>query len=358
MTAKIKENTAEFGARVNYVNNPYPKKMAHIIASDGVLLDDNHSIIRSFEFQAEAKPSVKKPAGHLSLNFALQDKSRLTDELMAEIAEEYMRQMGIADTQFILVRHQDREHDHMHLVYNRVSYRKKTINSGNDWKKSTKVCRSITEKYGLYVAAGKEQVNEDRLKGDAKLRYEMMHKVMDTLKDSGNWDEFKEALHDDGIEARFRYHQKTHVANGVSFTDGKHTFRGSDLDKSLSFRNIEIYFGKEIEANRQHPHTILVHDNETLLPPTVNNVSMPPITNQQRTPQMTNQVVPAEQEQSVGSDDNRVIGNLAEAGIELLLGSQQAPISTGGGGGSDNHGWRDDDRKKDRKNNYTYKRRR
>ena len=88
MTAKIKENTAEFGARVNYVNNPEPKK-AHIIASDGVLLDDNHSIIRSFEFQAEAKPSVKKPGGHLSLNFALQDKSRLTDELMAEIAEEY-----------------------------------------------------------------------------------------------------------------------------------------------------------------------------------------------------------------------------------------------------------------------------
>ena len=87
MTAKIKENTAEFGARVNYVNNPDPKKKAHIIASNGVLLDDNHSIIHSFEFQAEAKPSVKKPAGHLSLNFALQDKSRLTDKLMAEIAD-------------------------------------------------------------------------------------------------------------------------------------------------------------------------------------------------------------------------------------------------------------------------------
>ena len=354
MTAKIKENTAEFGARVNYVNNPDPKKKAHIIASNGVLLDDNHSIIHSFEFQAEAKPSVKKPAGHLSLNFALQDKSRLTDKLMAEIAEEYMRQMGIADTQFILVRHQDREHDHMHLVYNRVSYRKKTINSGNDWKKSTKICRAITEKY---VAAGKEQVNEDRLKGDDKLRYEMMHKVMDALKGSGNWEEFKEALHDDGIEARFRYHQKTHVANGISFTDGKHTFRGSDLDKSLSFRSIENYFDKE-QANNQNLHTILAHDNANLLPPIVNNLSIPSITNQQQTPQITSQVVSSEQEQSTSSDNNRMIGNLTEAGIELLLGTQQAPISPGGGGSSDNHGWRDDDREKDKKNSYTYKRRR
>ena len=357
MTAKIKENTAEFGARVNYVNNPDPKKKAHIIASNGVLLDDNHSIIHSFEFQAEAKPSVKKPAGHLSLNFALQDKSRLTDKLMAEIAEEYMRQMGIADTQFILVRHQDREHDHMHLVYNRVSYRKKTINSGNDWKKSTKICRAITEKYGLYVAAGKEQVNEDRLKGDDKLRYEMMHKVMDALKGSGNWEEFKEALHDDGIEARFRYHQKTHVANEISFTDGKHTFRGSDLDKSLSFRSIENYFDKE-QANNQNLHTILAHDNANLLPPIVNNLSIPSITNQQQTPQITSQVVSSEQEQSTSSDNNRMIGNLTEAGIELLLGTQQAPISPGGGGSSDNHGWRDDDREKDKKNSYTYKRRR
>lgn len=357
MTAKIKENTAEFGARVNYVNNPDPKKKAHIIASNGVLLDDNHSIIHSFEFQAEAKPSVKKPAGHLSLNFALQDKSRLTDELMAEIAEEYMRQMGIADTQFILVRHQDREHDHMHLVYNRVSYRKKTINSGNDWKKSTKICRAITEKYGLYVAAGKEQVNKDRLKGDDKLRYEMMHKVMDALKDSGNWEEFKEALHDDGIEARFRYHQKTHVANGISFTNGKYTFRGSDLDKSLSFRSLENYFDKE-QANNQNLHTILAHDNANLLPPIVNNLSVPSITNQQQTPQITSQVVSSEQEQSTSSDNNRMIGNLTEAGIELLLGTQQAPISPGGGGSSDNHGWRDDDREKDKKNSYTYKRRR
>lgn len=148
MTAKIKENTAEFGARVNYVNNPDPKKKAHIIASDGVLLDNNRSIIHSFEYQAGAKPSAKKPAGHLSLNFALQDKARLTDELMVEIAEEYMRQMGITDTQFILVRHRDKEHDHTHLVYNRVGYNKKTISSGNDWKKSTKVCRAITEKSG------------------------------------------------------------------------------------------------------------------------------------------------------------------------------------------------------------------
>ena len=283
--------------------------------------------------------------------------SRLTDKLMAEIAEEYMRQMGIADTQFILVRHQDREHDHMHLVYNRVSYRKKTINSGNDWKKSTKICRAITEKYGLYVAAGKEQVNEDRLKGDDKLRYEMMHKVMDALKGSGNWEEFKEALHDDGIEARFRYHQKTHVANGISFTDGKHTFRGSDLDKSLSFRSIENYFDKE-QANNQNLHTILAHDNANLLPPIVNNLSIPSITNQQQTPQITSQVVSSEQEQSTSSDNNRMIGNLTEAGIELLLGTQQAPISPGGGGSSDNHGWRDDDREKDKKNSYTYKRRR
>lgn len=86
-------------------------------------------------------------------------------------------------------------------------------------------------------------------------------------------------------------------------------------------------------------------------------ISIPSITNQQQTPQITSQVVSSEQEQSTSSDNNRMIGNLTEAGIELL-GTQQAPISPGGGGSSDNHGWRDDDREKDKKNSYTYKRRR
>ena len=46
----------------------------------------------------------------------------LTDERMRELAAAYMECMGIADTQYIVARHNDTEHPHLHIIYNRVKY--------------------------------------------------------------------------------------------------------------------------------------------------------------------------------------------------------------------------------------------
>ena len=40
----------------------------------------------------------------------------MTDELMAEIAQDYMKQMGLTNTPFIVVRHYDKEHPHCHIT--------------------------------------------------------------------------------------------------------------------------------------------------------------------------------------------------------------------------------------------------
>ncbi|MFR4025552.1 MAG: relaxase/mobilization nuclease domain-containing protein [Alistipes indistinctus] len=57
---------------------------------------------------------------------------------MTQIAREYMEKMNVCDTQYILVRHTDREHPHCHLVYNRVDNRGKAIPDGNDRYRSRK----------------------------------------------------------------------------------------------------------------------------------------------------------------------------------------------------------------------------
>lgn len=152
MMAKIKDNIASFGGRVNYVNNP-KEKNSTILASNGLLLESNRTITESFNFQAAANPRVTNPSGHIAIGFALQDKSKMTDELMTTICLDYMARMGITETQFLLVRHRDKDHDHAHLLYNRVNYDRKTINA-NNFKKNMKVCRELSQKYGLYLSSG------------------------------------------------------------------------------------------------------------------------------------------------------------------------------------------------------------
>ena len=57
--------------------------------------------------------------GHISLDFSAQDKDKLTNVKMVQIAKKYMSKMGITDTQYIIGRHYDKEYPHIHIDFNR-----------------------------------------------------------------------------------------------------------------------------------------------------------------------------------------------------------------------------------------------
>ena len=99
----------------------------------------------------------------LALDMA-EDAPKLTDERMTQIAREYMQKMGITDTQYLLVRHLDQPHPHCHLVYNRVGDHGQTISDRNIKLRNAKVCRELTERFGLHLAPGKEAVWRERLR--------------------------------------------------------------------------------------------------------------------------------------------------------------------------------------------------
>ena len=94
---------ASFAKLVNYVNNP---KKARLIDSKDVRLDNNATIAASMQGQADDKPGrkLKNPVYHISLDFAHEDTPKLTDGLMTEIAREYMKRMGIVNTQYLVCR--------------------------------------------------------------------------------------------------------------------------------------------------------------------------------------------------------------------------------------------------------------
>ena len=84
---------------------------------------------------------------------------------MTQIAREYMQKMGITDTQYLLVRHLNQPHPHCHLVYNRVGDHGQTISDRNIKLRNAKVCRELTERFGLHLSPGKEALDEQaRLK--------------------------------------------------------------------------------------------------------------------------------------------------------------------------------------------------
>ena len=162
MIAKLSKG-GSFSGAVQYIFGP--GKGADCLAGMGVLFKDTPSIIRGFERQAAQNPRVSKPVGHVVLSFSPRDAARLDNRLLLSIAVEYLDRMGIKDTQLIIVRHRDREHPHLHILFNRVGNDGRTISDRNDRYRSERLCKQLTARYGLYFASGKEQVKEFRLRG-------------------------------------------------------------------------------------------------------------------------------------------------------------------------------------------------
>ncbi|MDR2920238.1 MAG: relaxase/mobilization nuclease domain-containing protein [Tannerella sp.] len=106
-------------------------KDAKLLAAEGVLETDVKSIINSFYMQSLLNPKLSKCV-HIPLSFSPDDKERLTDHFMERLAKEYMKAMQIKNTQYIIVRHNNTDHSHCHIVFNRVDNDGKTFSDRNE----------------------------------------------------------------------------------------------------------------------------------------------------------------------------------------------------------------------------------
>ena len=144
---------SSFAGTVGYVI----KEQSRILAAEGVTPPNVRDMVQDFKDQTLLNPRLRNAVGHISLSFSPKDGVRMTDALMLDIAQEYMQRMGITDTQYLLVRHLDQPHPHCHLVYNRVANNGQTLSDKNIKIRNAKVCRTLTEKYGLHLAPEKNR---------------------------------------------------------------------------------------------------------------------------------------------------------------------------------------------------------
>lgn len=338
MIAKIKKGSG-FGGLINYAND-IAKKNTVIVASEGVSLSSNTTITASFKAQSRMRPTLKQFVGHISLSFSPHDTPKLSNEFMAQIAREYLQRMGIVNTQFVVFRHQDQPHGHVHIVYNRIDNDGNSISSDSDFRKSAAITKALTREYGLTFGKGKKDVRRDRLKGKDAIKYRLFDAVSEALKGCHDWDSFRVELSAKGISFNFVKGINWNI-RGIVFTDDRHnvSFAGGKLDRSLSYGNISKHLS--------HKSEVLLHEPTAGYTPKSENSS----TSENISPLIegidVNNIVPNDNSSTSGS-------GIGEAIAEIIL--QPHVVSTTGGGGTSNDlGWGEDD---DKNKNYKSRKRR
>jgi len=104
--------------------------------------------LKRLENQASLNERTKVNCVHISLNF--DPSEQLSDSLLKDIAAEYMDKIGFAGQPYLLYRHTDAGHPHVHIVSTNIRNDGKRIELHNLGKhQSEKARKEIELKYGL-----------------------------------------------------------------------------------------------------------------------------------------------------------------------------------------------------------------
>jgi hypothetical protein len=225
---------------------------ATLLEAEGVWAESTASIIQSFARQRSGRKEIKQPVRHIPLSFSPEDKGRMTDEFMVQLAKEYMQEMGIRNTQYVIVRHHNTENPHLHIVYNRIDNDLKLISINHDYKRNIKVCKKLKDKYGLTYGEGKEKVKREKLRSPDSAKYLLYDIIKAISPYCKSEKEFQDYLQSKGIHVEFKQRRTTGEIEGISFNYDNVSFKGSEIDRKFSYANLKKEFGKnKIEQEKQ-----------------------------------------------------------------------------------------------------------
>lgn len=162
MVAKISIGNSLYGA-LTYNGEKINKERGRLLDTNKIYNDGsgNVDIRRAYEDFMRWIPTssrTERPMMHISLNPHPDDK--LSDTDFTRLAHDYMQMMGLGDMPYLIVKHEDIDRHHVHIVALRVGTDGRCISDRNNFYKNKKVCRELEQRYGLKPAE-REKITPD-----------------------------------------------------------------------------------------------------------------------------------------------------------------------------------------------------
>ncbi|MXN91135.1 relaxase/mobilization nuclease domain-containing protein [Flavobacterium sp. Sd200] len=144
----------------NYNENKVKEGKAEIIGAGNYPFDPEKTSLNirlnRLVKQLQLREDVKVNSVHISLNFD-PSEGDLPNEKMMQVAETYMEKIGFGDQPFLVYRHNDAGHPHLHLVTTNITAEAKRISLHHlGINKSEPARKEIEKVFGLVPAQGQK----------------------------------------------------------------------------------------------------------------------------------------------------------------------------------------------------------
>ena len=159
MVVRIR-NRKSIQKALSYNERKVSKGAAELLLASGFACDVNQlgftGKLRRFELLNERNAWIKANTLHISLNFPPEEV--LSNEKMQMIALDYMDRIGFAGQPFLVYRHTDANHPHMHIVTTTIQEDGQPIRLHNIAKKRSEPARKVIEvNFGLIPAESRKR---------------------------------------------------------------------------------------------------------------------------------------------------------------------------------------------------------
>ncbi len=257
MTANMIKGKGFRGA-LRYNLEKVAKNVAEVLDHSFVEVSEK-SILKEIQLVKVLRPNLQKFFYHTSINFPPMEN--LTSATMIQIGQDYLRDSGFTQHQYIMFRHHDANHPHLHILVNRIGYDGKVLSDSNDFARCEEVLRRLEKKYNLAEVISSRQARERAV---TKSEMEMMKRtnepsvkiwlqatIKKTLEENPGMptQEFISALESKGINLLFNQ-ASTGYVSGVSYGYDGFLVTGSKLGSDFKWTTIENMIDYEQERDR------------------------------------------------------------------------------------------------------------
>jgi hypothetical protein len=222
------------------------------------------------------RPNLNVAVQHTSINLPVGEK--LDDEKWLEVAKAYMLKMGFdpVANQHWIFRHDDKEHDHIHLVLNRInSVNGEVVSDSNTFRRQSKILREIEAEFGLKelvinpdrtARISKNEIELFERTGKLTPRLKIAQAIDDCIKTVKDFKELYHSLILLGIDVKIKINEETKKVMGISFAfeNQKYTGKGIGANYTINAINKRILLNDQNrKLERTDKQTIASHADAT-----------------------------------------------------------------------------------------------
>ena len=218
-----------------------------------------------FAVARQLNPRLEKAVYHSSLSLPLGE--HLDDNTWNALASDYIKGMEFVGSQYVVYRHSDKDHDHVHIVASRIRITDgTTVSDSWDYVRSEQLIRDLETKYKLTPTRTSNQKlhrgqtsGEMRLierTGESSVRAKLLAAIDEETTGAIAMPELVGRLKDRGIDAKITV-TRTGKIKGISYQlDGVAT-SGTHLGRAYTFKGLQKYKQVSYDDNRERNELVL-----------------------------------------------------------------------------------------------------